>query len=120
MTFGQLLLRNLGTENLYSASSADQLPHMVAAHHMFGDGLLMPVPDLDRTDFFLCIGANPLVSNGSIMTAPNMRGRLQAIRARGGRVVVVDPRRTETADAADEHLFIRPGPTPCSCCRCFT
>jgi anaerobic selenocysteine-containing dehydrogenase len=109
MTFGQVLLRNLGTKNLYSASSADQLPHMVAAHHMFGDGLLMPVPDLDRADFFLCIGANPLVSNGSIMTAPNMRARLQAIRSRGGRVVVVDPRRTETADAADEHLFIHPG-----------
>jgi anaerobic selenocysteine-containing dehydrogenase len=109
MTFGQVLFRTLGTRNLYSASSVDQLPHMVAAHHMFGDGLLMPVPDLDRTEFFLCIGANPLVSNGSIMTAPNMRGRLQAIRARGGRVVVVDPRRTETAAAADEHLFIRPG-----------
>jgi anaerobic selenocysteine-containing dehydrogenase len=109
LTFGQLLLRNLGTRNLYSASSADQLPHMVAAHHMFGDGLMMPVPDLDHTEFFLCIGANPLVSNGSIMTAPNMRGRIEAIRKRGGRVVVVDPRRSETAAVADDHLFIRPG-----------
>ena len=109
MTIGQLALRNLGTRNLYSSSSADQLPHMLAAHHMFGDGLLMPVPDLDRTDFFLCIGANPLVSNGSIMTAPNMRQRLHDIRARGGRVVVVDPRRSETAAVADHHLFIRPG-----------
>jgi anaerobic selenocysteine-containing dehydrogenase len=109
MTIGQLALRNLGTKNLYSASSADQLPHMLAAHHMFGDGLLMPVPDLDRTDFLLCIGANPLVSNGSIMTAPNMRQRLHDVRARGGRVVVVDPRRSETAAAADQHLFIRPG-----------
>jgi anaerobic selenocysteine-containing dehydrogenase len=109
MTVGQLVLRKLGTRNLYSASSADQLPHMVAAHLMFGDGLLMPVPDLDRTAFLLCIGANPLVSNGSILTAPNMRRRVRDIRARGGRVVVVDPRRTETADAADQHLFIRPG-----------
>jgi anaerobic selenocysteine-containing dehydrogenase len=109
MTIGQLLFRKLGTKHLFSASSADQLPHMVAAHHMFGDGLLMPVPDLDRTDFFLCVGANPLVSNGSIMTAPNMRQRLGSIRARGGRVVVVDPRRTETARCADWHLFIRPG-----------
>ena len=109
MTIGQLALRSLGTKNLYSSSSADQLPHMLAAHHMFGDGLLMPVPDLDRTDFFLCIGANPLVSNGSIMTAPNMRKRLHDIRARGGRVVVVDPRRSETASVADQHLFIRPG-----------
>ena len=109
ITFGQLLLRNLGTKNLYSASSVDQLPHMVAAHHMLGDGLLMPIPDLDRTDFFLCIGANPLVSNGSIMTAPNMRKRLHDLRARGGGVVVVDRRRSETASAADRHLFIRPG-----------
>ena len=109
LTFGQLLLRNLGTRNLYSASSIDQLPHMVAAHLMFGDGLLMPVPDLDNTYFFMCIGAKPLVSNGSIMTAPNMRGRIEAIRKRGGRVVVVDPRRSETAVAADDHLFIRPG-----------
>ena len=109
MTIGQLALRSFGTRNLYSATSADQLPHMLAAHHMFGDGLLMPVPDLDRTDFFLCIGANPLVSNGSIMTAPNMRKRLHDIRARGGRVVVVDPRRSETAAVADQHLFIRPG-----------
>ena len=109
MTIGQLTLRNLGTKNLYSATSADQLPHMLAAHHMFGDGLLMPVPDLDRTDFFLCIGANPLVSNGSIMTAPNMRKRLHDIRVRGGRVVVVDPRRSETAAVADQHLFIQPG-----------
>lgn len=109
MTIGQVALRSFGTRNLYSSSSADQLPHMLAAHHMFGDGLLMPVPDLDRTDFFLCIGANPLISNGSIMTAPNMRKRLHDIRARGGRVVVVDPRRSETAAVADQHLFIRPG-----------
>jgi anaerobic selenocysteine-containing dehydrogenase len=109
LTFGQLLLRNLGTRNCYSATSADQLPHMLAGLQMFGDALLMPVPDIDRTDFFLCLGGNPLVSNGSIMTAPDMRGRLKALRARGGKVVVVDPRRTETAEAADQHLFIRPG-----------
>jgi anaerobic selenocysteine-containing dehydrogenase len=109
LTFGQLLLRNLGTRNCYSATSADQLPHMLAGLQMFGDALLMGVPDIDRTDFFLCLGGNPLVSNGSIMTAPDMRGRLKALRARGGKVVVVDPRRTETADAADRHLFIRPG-----------
>jgi anaerobic selenocysteine-containing dehydrogenase len=109
LTFGQVFLRKLGTRNVFSATSVDQLPHMVAAHHMFGDGLMMPVPDLDRTDFFLCVGGNPLVSNGSIMTAPDMRRRLQAIRERGGRVVVIDPRRTETAAAADQHMFIRPG-----------
>jgi anaerobic selenocysteine-containing dehydrogenase len=109
LTFGQLLLRNLGTRNCYSATSADQLPHMLAALEMFGDALAMPVPDIDRTEFFLCLGGNPLVSNGSIMTAPDMRGRLKALRARRGKVVVVDPRRTETAEAADQHLFIRPG-----------
>lgn len=109
LTYGQLLLRTLGTRNLYSATSLDQLPHMLAALEMFGNQILMPVPDIDRTDLFICLGANPLASNGSIMTAPNVRGRLAAIRARGGRVIVLDPRRTETADKADRHLFIGPG-----------
>ncbi|HSD88168.1 MAG TPA: molybdopterin oxidoreductase family protein, partial [Kofleriaceae bacterium] len=81
----------------------------LAALSMFGDALLMAVPDIDRTDFFLCLGGNPLVSNGSIMTAPDMRGRLKAIQARGGKVIVLDPRRTETAEKADRHLFLRPG-----------
>jgi anaerobic selenocysteine-containing dehydrogenase len=109
LTFGQLFMRKLGTRNCYSATSADQLPHMLAALQMFGDALMMPVPDIDRTELFLCLGGNPLVSNGSIMTAPDMRGRLKALRARGGKLVVVDPRRTETAEIADQHLFIRPG-----------
>jgi anaerobic selenocysteine-containing dehydrogenase len=109
MTYGQLLVRSLATRNRYSATSLDQLPHMLAALTMFGHQLLMPVPDVDRSDLFLCLGANPLVSNGSIMTAPDMRGRLKAIRDRGGRVIVLDPRRTETAERADRHLFLRPG-----------
>ncbi|MCA9676258.1 MAG: molybdopterin-dependent oxidoreductase, partial [Myxococcales bacterium] len=109
LTYGQLFLRKLGTRNCFSATSVDQLPHMLAAQLMFGDGILMPVPDVDRADYFLCIGGNPLVSNGSIMTAPDMRRRLKAIQARGGKVVVVDPRRTETAALADRHVFIRPG-----------
>ena len=76
---------------------------------MFGAPLSIPVPDVDRTDHLLILGANPLVSNGSLLTAPDMRGRLRAIRKRGGKVVVIDPRRTRTAEAADEHHFIRPG-----------
>jgi anaerobic selenocysteine-containing dehydrogenase len=109
LTYGQALFRGLGTRNLYSATSVDQLPHMLAALLVLGNQVLMPVPDLDRTDLFVCLGANPAVSNGSIMTAPNVRARLKAIRARGGRVVVIDPRRTETAALADRHLFLRPG-----------
>jgi anaerobic selenocysteine-containing dehydrogenase len=109
LTYGQLLLRTLGTKNLYSATSLDQLPHMLAALLMFGNQLLMPVPDIDRCDLFVCLGANPLASNGSIMTAPDMRGRLKAIRDRGGKVIVLDPRRTETADKADRYLALRPG-----------
>ena len=108
MLFGPLLLRTLGTRNRYSATSVDQLPHMAASYHMFGHQLLFPVPDLDRCDLFLIVGANPLASGGSIMTAPGMRRRLREIQQRG-RVVVVDPRRTETAAAASEHLFVRPG-----------
>ena len=109
VTLGQLALRSLGTRNMYSATSNDQLPHMLAALQMFGNQLLMPVPDLDRCDLLICMGANPLASNGSIMTAPDMRSRLKQIQARGGKVIVLDPRRTETAERADQHLFIRPG-----------
>ena len=98
----------LGTYNRYSSASVDQMPHHVAANYMFGASMLIPVPDIDRTDFMLNIGANPGVSNGSMMTAPNVVGRLKAIQQRGGKVVVIDPRRTETAKLADQHLFIRP------------
>ena len=101
--------RALRTRNVYSASSAAQLPQMLVALRMFGHQVLIPVPDLERTNFLFILGANPLVSNGSLMTAPDMRRRLRTIRERGGRVVVVDPRRTETAEAADEHVPIRPG-----------
>ena len=109
LTYGQLFLRRLGTKNLYSATSADQLPHMLSSLLMFGNQVLLPVPDLDRTDYFLVLGANPLVSNGSLMTAPDVKRRLAALRARGGRLVVVDPRKSETARLADRHHFIRPG-----------
>jgi len=109
LTLGQLFLRGLRTRSTFSATSVDQLPHMLAALTMYGNQLLMSVPDIDRSDFFLILGGNPAVSNGSLMTAPDVKGRLKAIRARGGTVVVVDPRRTETADLADRHVFIRPG-----------
>ncbi len=108
MLFGRKLLHTLGSRNTYSATSVDQLPHMLAAALMFGHELLMPVPDIDRTDLLVIVGANPLVSNGSILTAPDMRSRIDAVRNRG-RVVVIDPRRTETARRADAHHFIRPG-----------
>src|SRR5947209_17070508 len=81
----------------------------MASALMFGTGTTVPVPDLDRTQYLLMLGANPLASNGSLMTAPDARGRLRALRARGGKLVVVDPRRSRTAEEADEHLFIRPG-----------
>ncbi|MFD4429083.1 molybdopterin-dependent oxidoreductase [Nocardia sp. NPDC058497] len=103
------LIRALSTRHIYTASTADQMPKQVAAGLMFGDPLTVPVPDLDRTDFLLMLGANPLESNGSLCTAPDFPGRLKALRARGGKLVVVDPRATRTAALADEHLFIRPG-----------
>ena len=109
ITHGPAWLRVLGTHNLYSASTVDQMPKQVSAGHMFGAMLSVPIPDVDRCDHLLMLGANPLVSNGSLLTAPNMRGRLRAVRERGGKVVVIDPRRTRTADEADEHHFIRPG-----------
>lgn len=111
--FGNLLnlpamVKALGTKNRYSSATADQIPHHVASIHMLGHPMLIPVPDIDRTDFMVIIGGNPVVSNGSMMTAPGFGRRMEELKARGGRVVVVDPRRTETADKASEHLFIRP------------
>ena len=109
LLFGQLFQRSLGSRSRYSATSVDQLPQMLASLLMFGHQLMLPIPDVDRTDFLLVLGANPLVSNGSLLTAPGIERRLKALRARGGRLVVVDPRRTETAALADLHLPIRPG-----------
>jgi anaerobic selenocysteine-containing dehydrogenase len=107
--YGRPLLKAIGTKNIYSASTVDQYPKQMASALMFGTGTTIAIPDLDRTDFLVILGANPLASNGSLMTAPDVRGRLRAIRARGGKIVVVDPRRTRTAKEADKHLFIRPG-----------
>ena len=109
LLFGPPLSRALRTRNRFSATSVDQLPHHVAATLMFGHRLLLPVPDVDRTQFLLVLGANPVVSNGSMMTAPGFKRRLEDLRERGGRLVVIDPRRTETAEMADRHHFIRPG-----------
>lgn len=107
--YGQLFQKALGSRSRFSATSADQLPHMLAALKMFGHQLLLPIPDIDHTQFFLVLGANPLVSNGSLMSGADLKHRIEAIRTRGGRVVVVDPRRTETAALADQHHFVRPG-----------
>src|SRR5918999_1081449 len=107
--YGPAFLRALGSRNIYSASTVDQMPKQVSSGLMFGTMLSIPLADVDRTDHLLILGANPLVSNGSLLTAPDMRGRLRGIRERGGKVVVVDPRRTRTAEEADEHHFIRPG-----------
>jgi anaerobic selenocysteine-containing dehydrogenase len=109
MFYVPALLKALGSQQRYSASSADQLPKMISAGLMFGAGLTVPVPDLDRTSHLLILGANPAVSNGSLMTAPDVYERINAIRRRGGKVVVVDPRFTETSGLASEHVFIRPG-----------
>jgi anaerobic selenocysteine-containing dehydrogenase len=98
-----------GSKWTFSAASCDQIPKNLACQEMFGGEYIIPVPDIDHTDYLLVLGANPAVSNGSLLTAPNLRGRLKAIRDRGGRVVVVDPRRSETAELANEHHFIRPG-----------
>jgi len=104
-----VLNRMLKGRNLFSASTLDQMPKHVACAMMFGDPMSIPIPDLDRTDYLLIMGANPLVSNGSLMTAPNIKVRLKKIRDRGGKIVVLDPRRTLTAEHADEHHFLRPG-----------
>lgn len=109
MTHSNYFLGLLKTRNRFSATSVDQLPQHLTSYLLYGHGLLLPIPDIDHTDFMLILGGNPLASNGSIMTVPDVEKRLKALRARGGRLVVVDPRRSETAAMADQHLFVRPG-----------
>lgn len=111
--FSPGFVRALKTKNRFSATSVDQLPHHLAGLTMFGHSFLMPVPDIDRTDFWIIMGGNPLVSNGSIMTAPDIGKRMKAIQKRGGKVITIDPRYTETAAKADQHIFIKPGTDVC-------
>ncbi|MBK7948748.1 MAG: molybdopterin-dependent oxidoreductase [Deltaproteobacteria bacterium] len=103
------LLNALGTQRSFSAGTMDQFPQNVALHTMLGEPWMFPIPDLERTEFFVCMGGNPLVSQGSLMSGPNIKKRLRAIVDRGGRVVTIDPRRTETAEIATDHVFIKPG-----------
>ena len=81
LLYGRVLIKALGTRNIYSASTVDQMPKQIAAGLMFGTILSVPVPDMDRTDHLLILGANPLQSNGSLLTAPDMRGRIRRIRS---------------------------------------
>ena len=108
-THGIPMVKSLRTRNRFSASSVDQIPHQFIASLLFGHQLMIPISDIDRTSYFLVFGANPMASNGSLMTVPDFPQRLRDLKARGGRMVVVDPRRTETARVADEHVFVRPG-----------
>ena len=103
-----LLKKSLNSKNCFSVASSDHLPHMLAAYHLFGHMAMLPVPDIDRTEYLLCFGANPLVSNGSVMSAPNIRKRLKQIQHRGGKIITIDPRKTDTGKLADRHIFIKP------------
>jgi anaerobic selenocysteine-containing dehydrogenase len=108
MTHGNYFFGQLRTRQRYSATSVDQLPHHLVSLWLYGHMLMIPIPDIDHTDYFLMLGANPLASNGSIMTVPDVGKRIKALTARG-KLVVIDPRRSETAEVASEHHFIRPG-----------
>ena len=108
ITHSPMFLGQLKTRNRFSATSVDQLPHHLTAYWLYGHQFLLPIPDIDRTQYMIMLGGNPLASNGSIMTVPDVRKRLKALQARGGKLVVIDPRRTETAAIADEHLAIKP------------
>lgn len=109
LTHGSLLRRVVKTKNHFSATSLDQLPHQLTSYAMYGHQFLIPIPDIDRTNLMVILGGNPLASNGSIMTMPNAPKRFKDLKARGGRLIVVDPRRTETAEIADQHIFVKPG-----------
>lgn len=109
LTHGHAFLSQFRSKNRFSATSVDQLPQQLISFLMLGHQLLIPIPDINRTDLLIIIGGNPLASNGSMMTAANFRQRIKNLQQRGGKLVVIDPRRTETARVADQHLFIRPG-----------
>ncbi len=109
MTHAGQVAKSLKSRNLYSATSVDQLPQQLVAHLLYGHQLMLPVPDIDRTELLLVVGGNPMASNGSLWTVPDFPQRLRDLKARGGRMIVLDPRRTETAKTADEHHFVRPG-----------
>jgi anaerobic selenocysteine-containing dehydrogenase len=107
--FGPYFYRALKSHNRYSATSVDQLPHHIVSRQLFGHQSQIPIPDIDHTQYFMIIGGNPLASNGSIMTVPHIKRRLKAIQNRQGKVVVIDPKQSETADMSSEHYFIKPG-----------
>ena len=107
-THGVGMIKTFRTRNKFSASSVDQIPHQFVAWQLYGHQLMIPIADIDRTSYFLVFGANPMASNGSLMTVPDFPNRLRELRKRGGKMVVLDPRRTETAKVADEHHFVRP------------
>ena len=107
--YTRLFITMMNSERFFSAGSVDQQPRNLACEIMYGNPWMFQVPDLARTDFLVCMGGNPLVSQGSILGAPDAKGRFEALQERGGKIIVLDPRRSETATAADEHLFIRPG-----------
>lgn len=109
MLYTELFTQMLNTERFFSAGAVDQQPKNLSCELLYGNAWAIPIPDIQRTDFFVCMGGNPLVSQGSLMSAPNAEQHLSDIRERGGKVVVIDPRRTETADIADQHIFIKPG-----------
>ncbi|MEP6390078.1 MAG: molybdopterin-dependent oxidoreductase [Halioglobus sp.] len=109
LTHQNNLFRFFKTKNRFSATSVDQLPHHLTAMWLFGHKSMFPIPDIDRTDYFMMLGANPIASNGSIWTVPDVKKRIKDMKARGGKLIVIDPRRTETAELATEHLFIKPG-----------
>ena len=109
LTYFAKLARTVGTRNVFSASTLDQMPKQLASGMLFGHWLSIALPDIARADLLLVIGANPLVSNGSMWTVPDCKGKATAMQARGGKLIAIDPRRTETAAIADAHHFIRPG-----------
>ncbi len=109
LTHQNNLFRFFRTKNRFSATSVDQLPHHLVSMWMFGHKSLFPIPDIDRSDYFLMLGANPLASNGSMWTVPDIKNRIKSFKSRGGKLIVIDPRKTETAKVASEHFFIKPG-----------
>lgn len=109
MPYTSVFMRSLMTTHVFTAATMDHFPKLISSNLLYGRANILPIPDLDRCDYLLCLGGNPVVSQGSLMSAPNVKKRLQTIQQRDGKLIVLDPRRSETAELANEHIFIRPG-----------
>ena len=118
--FAQGFMTGLGSKSMYSSATQDCSNKFAVAHHMYGFPFTQPFPDIHHTECLIIVGANPVISKWSFLQVPNPGKQLKEVEQRGGKIYVIDPRETETAKVAGEHVFIRPGTDIFFICRFYT